>query len=45
MSETIPNIDSADIDQSTIDDFTIATPETVETGDLPVNDLQDGADQ
>ena len=45
MSENIPDLDAADIDQAIIDDFTIATPETVETGDLPVKDLQNGADQ
>jgi hypothetical protein len=46
MSETIPELDSADIDQTTIDDFTLSNLSTEDYPDgLPVRDLDEGDDE
>ena len=46
MSETIPDLDSADIDQETIDSFTLSKLSTEDYPDgLPVRDLDEGDDE
>ena len=46
MSETIPELDSADIDQTTIDDFALSNLSTEDYPDgLPVRDLDEGDDE
>ena len=46
MSETIPELDSADIDQAIIDDFALSKLSTEDYPDgLPVRDLDEGDDE
>ena len=46
MSENIPDLDSADIDQETIDSFTVTKLATEDYPDaLPVQDLDSGDDE